>query len=253
MKTRNNYTLNDELTQNRKSDIEDVQTIKIGKRIYKAEKPNHLIQEFKSNELLKNVDERKASELDELRNSISSYLFEYLEGFHIPTHFVKKYSDTKMLVKKTDVLPITIRVFNTISDEFLKRFKMTKVVSTEYPIIEHHFSNVQNGKSWINEYHIYAFSIATPEEYKQMNRIASKANAVLRSLCQRRHLTLADLQLEFGRYNNQIIIIDELSPISCHFLDDKTEFKLKQDRFTLNQGNAIEAISELNNRLLLKV
>ena len=253
MKARNNSTLNDELIKNEQSDNQGEKIIKTGKRIYKAEKPNHLIQEFKSDELLKIVDEQKASELDELRNSISSYLFEYLEGFHIPTHYVKKYSETKMLVKKTEILPITIRVFNTISDEILKRFGMTKVVSTEYPIIEHHFNNSQNGKSWINEYHIYAFSIATPEEYKQMNRIASKTNAVLRSLCERRQLILADLQLEFGRCNDKIVIIDELSPITCHFLDNNTEFKSKQDRFKINQENAIEAIAELNNRLLLKV
>lgn len=221
-----------------------------GKTLYHSEKPDLIIQEFTDDTL---ASDGKPGEISALRNEISSYLFEYIEGFRIPTHFVSKLSATEMVVKRAEMMPLTVRVYNSGSGSLMKRFGIKNGDILEFPVIEHYYSVGRRTPQWINEYHAYAFNVLTPEEYKQINRIASKANAVLRGLCDRRQLFVANLQLAFGRFKGQIVLGDEISPLTCHFWDVTQRGKPDQDRYLPDQQNASEKICELYGRLILKV
>ena len=190
--------------------------------------------------------------LNTLRNTISSYLFEYLQGFHIPTYFISKRSETEMSVKKTQRIPLIIRIYNSANGQLTKRFGLKEGMNIEFPILEHYYTLNARGNSWVNEYHIYGLGILIPEEFKQMNRIATKVNAVLRGLCDRRQLSLPELCLTFGRFKGQMLLCGELSPATCHFLDASGENKNKRDRFALAQDDAVESLFELSDRLLVK-
>ena len=224
-----------------------------GKHLYQSDKPDLLIQEFFSSEITDNPINVPTRTLDALRNNISSYLFEYLDGFHIPTHFAGKINDVEMMIKRTDIIPITLKIYNSFNGQLLKRFNVKESVASDLPIIEHYYNNDSKTNTWMNEYHVYALGIATPDEFKHINRIASKANAVLRGLCDRRNLALGELHLEFGRYKGQILLIDELSPVTCRFLDISNGNRAKRDKFSLYQENSEEALMELLNRLMLKI
>ncbi len=221
------------------------------KNFYRSEKPDLIIQEFRHNKPGEN--EKETRELGALRNRISSYLFKYIDGFHIPNHFIDRISETEMLVKQLEMIPLTVRVFNVASNELAKRFGVKEGVMLNFPVIEHYLRSTERGVAWINEYHVYAFGIATPEEFKQINRITSKVNAVLRGLCDRRQLILAELQLEFGRYKSQVVLGDELSPVTCRFLDLSTETKGAKTRFVPGQNNSTDSYAALSDRLELKV
>ena len=219
---------------------------KEGKSFYHSERPDLIIQEFK--DYSTNGVSEHAQELSELRNEISSYLFEYIEGFRIPTRFVSKMSTTAMVVKRTEMMPLIVRVYNSN-----KRFGMKSSAALEFPVIEHYYTGGRRGPQWFNEYHAYAFNLMVPEEYKQVNRLASKVNAVLRGLCDRRELYVASLQLAFGKYKDQIVLGDELSPLTCHFWDVAKKDRIDQDKFLPDQGSASEAFRELYGRFMLKV
>ena len=88
----------------------------------------------------------------------------------------------------------------------MKRFGSKGSATLEFPVIEHYYTGGRRGPQWINEYHAYAFNLLVPEEYKQINRMASKVNAVLRGLCDRRHLYVANLQLAFGKYFMEVML-----------------------------------------------
>ena len=224
-----------------------------GKNLYHSEKPDLIIQEFKNGETAEGKKETRSKELSALRNKISSYLFKYLDGFHLPTHFVSKISETEMLVKRLEIIPLTIKIYNLASGTLTKRFGIKEGAILNFPVIEHYQKSGDRNATWVNEYHMYAFGIATPEELKQINRIASKVNAVLRGLCDRRQLMLADLQLEFGRYKGQVVLCDELSPFTCHFLDLSIENKSTRTRFFPEQDDLPDAYAALSDRLELKV
>ena len=133
-----------------------------------------------------------------------------------------------------------------------KRFGLRENTPLDFPIMEHFYKNGRKSPAWMNEYHMYALNIVTPEELKHINRLASKVNAVLRGLCDRRKFFIVDLQLAFGKFRDQIIVADELSPVTCHFIDVSKDTKRDRDRFSPDQENAVEAFSELYHRLKLK-
>ncbi len=179
-----------------------------------------------------------------LRNEISSYLFEYLDGFHIPTHFVGKLSEREMLVRRTEVLPVEVCVMNMGNADLLSRYQIPEGKVLEFPIIEHYYVNAAGERVLANEHHLFALEVLTPEEFKQINRIASKANAVLRGLTDRRRLGLREMNLLFGRCHGQLMLIDELSPVTCRFVPTDGPG---------NGSSAAGSMKELRDRLMLKV
>lgn len=224
-----------------------------GKKLYYSEKPDLVVQEFTSNGSDDPKKRSKTRDLRVLRNEISSYLFEYLQGFHIPNHYVQRRNETEMVVKRLSVIPLSVKIYNAAIGTIPKRFGISEGTALEFPIIEHYYVNGAKTPSWVNESHVYAFNVATPEELRQMNRIAAKVNAVLRGLCNRRQLMLVDLHLEFGRYRGQIMLGDELSPMNCHFWDLETTDKHLRDRFLPEQDQSEQTMAELCDRLQLKV
>ncbi len=223
-----------------------------GKTLYHSEKPDLIIQEFRTAPTEETKRSSRVKDVSALRNEISSYLFGYIEGFHIPTHFVSKLSATAMVVRRLDMIPLVLRIYNTSTGLLLKRFGLKEGSMLDFPILEHFYSVGRKQPVWVNEYHMYALAIVSPDELRQINRIASKVNAVLRGLCDRRKLAVADLQLAFGRFKDQIVLGDELSPFTCHFLDLARAGKREQDRYLPDQDHAVEAFSELYHRLKLK-
>jgi len=220
---------------------------------YSSEKPEFLIQKFKSNGSPDSKHNEKQRSLGAIKNDISSYLFEYLRGFHIPTHFVRKESDDEMMVRRLEMLPLLVKVHNNAYGDFTARFKMHEGTPLFFPVIEYYHQNANQEMQWLNEYHLYAFGIATPEEFRQINRLTSKVNAVLRSLCDRRKLMLIGFQLEFGRLQNQMCVGGELSPSTCFIYDTVDSDGLKKNRFLPNGEPDKEVYEELLDRLSVKV
>jgi phosphoribosylaminoimidazole-succinocarboxamide synthase len=207
-----------------------------GKRIFRGDSPEYLIQEFSQNGPAETTGD------GQIRNEISSYLFEYLGGFHIPSHFVDKLSPTEMLVRKSDLLPVTVCVWNAGHPLLSSRYGLADNGMFEFPVIEHYFLRSDGVKTLVNDYVLAALAVVSPEEFKQINRIASKTNAVLRALAERRHLMLHSAELHFGRINGQIILTDEVSPLTCRFVDADQK-KPKPEEI---------ALPDLRNRLLMK-
>lgn len=221
------------------------------KNLYQTDRPEFLIQEFK-NDSAEGKKKGKTKGVGTLKNEISSYLFEYLEGFQIPTHFVKQLSETEMMVKRLEIIPVVVKVFNVATGYLAKRFAVKEGTNLTLPVVEHFYKNEELGNPWLNEFHVYAFSLATPDELKILNRLASKVNAVLRALCDRRDLILASITLEFGRHKGQIVLGDEVSPATCLFWNKSGSSKLDRDAFRLDRPNAEELLIELRNRIQRK-
>jgi len=212
--------------------------------------PDFLIMEFKGG-----TDGRKKSSAKSpstLRNEISSYLFEYLEGFQVDTHFVKKLSDVEMMVKRLRMYPIVVKVFNVATGSLGKRLELKEGSTLTFPILECVYKNRDLGFPWINESHAAALNIATTDEFRALNRLASKINAILRALCERRDLILAAISLEFGRHKGQILLGDELSPSTCLFWDKSARTKAEREKYRMNTPNAEEALKELSSILQRK-
>ena len=62
-------------------------------------------------------------------------------------------------------------------------------------------------------------------------------------------IELIDFKIEFGRYHDQVILADEISPDTCRLWDKETQEKLDKDRFRRDLGNVEDAYNEVFKRL----
>ncbi|HLF14436.1 MAG TPA: phosphoribosylaminoimidazolesuccinocarboxamide synthase [Bacteroidota bacterium] len=222
-----------------------------GRNLYRTNKRDLLIQEFTMPVPSNGKNRNGPADSRVLRNEISSYLFEYLRGFHVPTHYVGPRPGAEMLVKFADPIPLIVRVFNVPEAGWSDRFGTAATERLEFPVIEHYLAGNGAALTWINEYHLYAFNLVKPEEFRQVNRLASKVNAVLRGLCERRELALGDTGMTFGRYNNQVILTGELSPVTCRFLEASPVNRKGNGTYTPVETGSDEAFGSLCARLKL--
>ncbi len=148
----------------------------------------------------------------ESANEISSYLFGHLHGYRIPTHFVGTENATTMLVRRLEMVPVCIRVWNSAGVFLTRRFGLREGADLPFPVLEHYYTGGEPPYPLVNEFHLFSSGTLLPDDLRMMNRLASKANAVLRSLFARRGLKLHLLILEFGRGDGQLMLAGELTP-----------------------------------------
>ena len=102
----------------------------------------------------------------------------------------------------------------------------------------------------INEYHIFALELATKEEMQRITELAFKVNDFMVPFFEKMNIDLVDFKLEFGRFDGQIILADEISPDTCRFWDKTTKERLDKDRFRRDLGNVEGAYAEMLHRVL---
>jgi phosphoribosylaminoimidazole-succinocarboxamide synthase len=220
------------------------------KKLFLTNDDDKLIQEFKDDaSAFDGAKKGTISNKGQINNDISSYLFEYLENYHIPTHFLDRLTAKEMLVRKLEIIPIEVALRNVAAGSLSARYKIPEGTVMEYPVLEYYLKNDELHDPMINEYHAYAFGYATPDETKAINRIASKVNAILKSFFDRRNLVLVDFKLEFGKRGPEIYLADEISPDTCRIWDKKTHKKLDKDRFRHDMGGVEKAYQELRDRI----
>ena len=117
------------------------------------------------------------------------------------------------------------------------------------PVLEYSYKNDDLGDPLITESHILALDLATKKELETISSIAYKVNEVLSAVADSANLRLIDFKIEFGRFHDQIILADEISPDTCRFWDKDTGEKLDKDRFRRDLGNVEEAYIEIERRL----
>ena len=66
-------------------------------------------------------------------------------------------------------------------------------------------------------------------------------------------MLLVDYKIEFGMYNNELILGDEFSPDGCRVWDVKTREKLDKDRFRQDLGSVVESYSIIAKRLGIEI
>ena len=101
----------------------------------------------------------------------------------------------------------------------------------------------------INDYMALAVGISTQEEIDEITRLAFAVNKELKSIFAAVDIELIDFKLEFGRFQDGIVLADEISPDTCRFWDIHTHDHLDKDRFRRNLGNVEDAYQEVYRRL----
>lgn len=222
------------------------------KKLYSTDEPEHIIQEFTDTAMISSESKSTVKGKGAVNNQICGHLFEYLEGFHIPTHFVKSTSNKEMLVKKLEMIPIEISVHNIATDVFSERFNLENGEDLELPIVEMFLKKPSLNNPMINNGHVVAFGLASADEISLIERYSSKINAVLKSFFTRRGLRLVEFKLEFGRHKEKIVLGDEISPDTCRLWDSESQEKLGIDKIKTGHTAPEKVYEEIFNRIFKK-
>lgn len=220
------------------------------KQVFATENPDELLVYFKDDATAFNGEKRGTiGNKGVLNNKISVFFFNLLGEQGIPHHFVKTLSEREMLVKKLDILPVEVVVRNIAAGSLAKRIGWEEGRKMPATVVELYYKNDDLGDPLINEYHIKALGLATPEQVEVMEKYALKINEILSAFLKDKKLELIDFKLEFGVHKGEVILGDEISPDTCRFWDSETGQKLDKDRFRRDLGDVEEAYQEVLRRL----
>ena len=222
------------------------------KKIWTTDNPDLLISEFKDSLTAFN-GEKKSSEEGKgaLNNAISAALFEYLEDKGVPTHFVKMLDDNHMLHKRADVILIEVIVRNIATGSLSRNLGIEDGKVLPFTLVEFDYKNDELGDPKLNDQHALILELVkNQDELNYIRYMARKINKFLSEFYNELGLKLVDFKLEFGRdKNDNIILIDELSPDNFRLWDAKTNEKMDKDRFRQGLGGLKEAYEEVLRRI----
>ncbi|MBO8125945.1 MAG: phosphoribosylaminoimidazolesuccinocarboxamide synthase [Firmicutes bacterium] len=221
------------------------------KIIYQTENPDYVIIHYKDDATAFNGAKKESIPgKGELNAKISSVFFELLHSKGIPTHFVRQLNDHELLVRKLEIIPVEVVIRNIAAGSLVRRLGLKEGTKLPFVIREFYYKDDALGDPLVNEYHLQAMGVATFEQLSELSRQALEINRVLREFLRQHQLDLVDFKLEFGIFNGQILLGDEISPDTCRFWDTETHEKLDKDRFREDLGGLTEAYSEVYRRII---
>jgi phosphoribosylaminoimidazole-succinocarboxamide synthase len=224
------------------------------KILYLTDNPGQLIQHFKDDAtafdgLKKGTIQGKGV----VNNQISIILFNLLKKWGIESHFEEQLSDNEMLVKRVEIVPVEVVVRFISTGSLCKRYGIQEGLVFAKPIVELYYKNDQLHDPLMNDDHVLAMGLATAAELTQIRQQAVQVSAILREFFDSIDIDLVDFKLEFGRYQGQILLADEISPDTCRFWEKGTHRKLDKDRFRQDLGNVEKTYQEMLQRIKAKV
>ena len=186
-----------------------------------------------------------------INNRVTNYLMKMLEEKGIPTHFVEQLSDRETAVKAVRIVPLEVIVRNVAAGSLAKRIGFPEGTKLKSTVRELCYKDDALGDPMINDSHVFAMGLCTPEELETIKKYALKINEILTAFFAEVNIELIDFKLEFGRLSDgTIVLADEISPDTCRFWDSKTHEKLDKDRFRRDLGNVEGAYHEILHRLM---
>ena len=185
-----------------------------------------------------------------LNNAITVFFFEHLDTKDIPSHFVRKISETEQLVRRVKIIPLEVVVRNVAAGSLSKRIGWEEGKELPHPIVEFYYKDDDLGDPLLAEEHIRLLELASEAQIEELKNRGLAVNEALKSLMLSKGIRLIDFKLEFGLdQKGEILLADEISPDTCRFWDIESGKILDKDRFRRDLGRVTEAYREIHQRL----
>lgn len=223
------------------------------KKVYKTDDPDAYIVSYKDDATAFN-GQKKGTIVGKgvVNNRMSNFMFRLLEKQGIKTHYIEELDERETAVKRVEIVPLEVIVRNKAAGSLSKRLGLPEGTEMKKTVLEYSYKDDALGDPMINDYHIFAMELATPEELQQIAGMSLKINEIMKEFFSSVNVDLIDFKLEYGRTAGGIILADEISPDTCRFWDKATGEKLDKDRFRRDMGGVEEAYGEMMKRLGLQ-
>jgi len=221
------------------------------KKLFITEDPQILRVEYKDDATAFNGKKfDRLRDKGRLNNAITVFFFEHLDTKDIPSHFVRKISETEQLVRRVKIIPLEVVVRNVAAGSLSKRIGWEEGKELPHPIVEFYYKDDDLGDPLLSEEHIRLLELASEAQIEELKKRGLAVNEALKSLMLSRGIRLIDFKLEFGLdQKGEILLADEISPDTCRFWDIESGKILDKDRFRRDLGGVTEAYREIHQRL----
>ena len=221
------------------------------KKLFITEDPQILRVEYKDDATAFNGKKfDRLRDKGRLNNAITVFFFEHLEKKDIPSHFVRKISETEQLVRRVKIIPLEVVVRNVAAGSLSKRIGWEEGKELPHPIVEFYYKDDDLGDPLLAEEHIRLLELASEAQIEELKKRGLAVNEALKSLMLSKGIRLIDFKLEFGLdQKGEILLADEISPDTCRFWDIESGEILDKDRFRRDLGGVTEAYLEIHERL----
>jgi phosphoribosylaminoimidazole-succinocarboxamide synthase len=220
------------------------------KRLYATNRDDTALLVFKNETTAGDRREPvKGKNLGKHACTVSGHVFRFLENYHVPTHFVSVPRPGEMAVRRLDMVPLVVWIWNAASGGLCKRYGFEKGRVFDTPLLEWYWKNPSLHNPMVQTDHIQTLGLAKPEEVQEIDRLARKINVVLKDFFGRRSLRLADLTLEFGIRNEAMVLGDEISPETSQLWDVEADGSVDMTRFQIGKRDADEVFEDLAGRI----
>ena len=167
----------------------------------------------------------------EILCKFAEYWFNKLD---VPNHFVERRSDTEIVVKKINMLPIECVVRGYFYGSLVSRWKDGKIslennVKTDLaaklpnPIFDPTTKSTHDVP--VSKEESVSQKLVTSDEYDWLSKKSIQIYETMARIADNSGFILADLKLEFGKLNNEIILADSIGPDEFR-LWPKDEYKI---------------------------
>ena len=221
------------------------------KKLFITEDPQILRVEYKDDATAFNGKKfDRLRDKGRLNNAITVFFFEHLETKDIPSHFIRKISETEQLVRRVKIIPLEVVVRNVAAGSLSKRIGWEEGKELPHPIVEFYYKDDDLGDPLLAEEHIRLLELASEAQIEELKKRGLAVNEALKSLMLSKGIRLIDFKLEFGLdQKGEILLADEISPDTCRFWDIESGKILDKDRFRRDLGGVTEAYLEIHQRL----
>ena len=221
------------------------------KKLFITEDPQILRVEYKDDATAFNGKKfERLIDKGRLNNAITVFFFEHLDTKDIPSHFVRKISETEQLVRRVKIIPLEVVVRNVAAGSLSKRIGWEEGKELPHPIVEFYYKDDDLGDPLLAEEHIRLLELASEAQIEELKKRGLAVNEALKSLMLSKGIRLIDFKLEFGLdQKGEILLADEISPDTCRFWDIESGKILDKDRFRRDLGGVTEAYLEIHQRL----
>ena len=148
----------------------------------------------------------------------AEFWFEKLEA---PNHFVKTNSETEITVKKMNILPIECIVRGYFYGSMVSRWKNNEItldsntsteLASELPKPVFDPTTKSSHDVPVNKTQAIFQQLVTSEEFDLLSKKSIEIYQNMRVIADKAGFILADLKLEFGKLNDEILLGDSIGP-----------------------------------------
>ena len=144
----------------------------------------------------------------------------WFDELDIPNHFVRRISDTEIIVKKMEMLPIECIVrgyfygsfYSRLHDNLKKDGDNDLPLAAKLPQIIFDPTTKSTHDIPISKEESVSQKLVTSDEYDWLSKKSIQIYETMASIADNSGFILADLKLEFGKLNNEIILADSIGP-----------------------------------------